>query len=578
MNRTIDPTQRLNVLTLAVACVTLAACGGSDAPAAPPPPVVTAPTITAQSPNSVTVAEGATALLSVSAEANGGTLGYQWRSGESPVAIAGATESGYTTPAASLQDDGKVFSVAVSNSAGTTVGANSSLAVTERQWSSLAVPRNNAPADDEPTANDSLAVAIDSLGHTHLLFGELRANGALALRYSRKLSGTASPQQTGWVTDADLPANVSVQGVKLAAGPSGRMLATWREGITGESFGGVIKAALFVPDGNGGAWSALGVVSADGALAATSPALAYVGSGIFEIVWRQVPNPYTIEGYDMAARRFVLDAPQTSGQWLAEEAIESLDVSLLPPAIASDGAGNVIITFSTDDLAPVAYANVRSAASSAWSAAAATAISDLAPAPATASSVVMNALGRAVVLFRSDATRVFVRQYQFGGDTPGWQGQAAYAANYNPGLVPIVEPVAVFGTANDFSIVSAHNNGRFLSLWPCTQGGCGDAQTFLNTSVDNSLRAGLQAARDAAGNLTVLFGIDQPGYGVRPAAIRFHAGLNAWRGLNMLGQLGSIHVEGESALRLAVHPDGSASALFPSWNGSQTLVRSADFR
>ncbi len=577
MTRTNNPTQRLNILTLAVACATLAAWGGSDTPVAPPP-VVTAPTITTQSPTSVTVAEGATALLSVSAEGNGGALAYQWRSGAIPVAIAGAIESAYTTPAASLQDDGKVFGVPVSNSAGTTVGANSSLAVTERQWSSPALPRNNAPADDEPTANDSLAVAVDSLGHTHLLFGELRGNGAVALRYSRKLSGTASPQQTGWVTDADLPDNVSVQSVKLAAGPSGRMLATWREGVTGESFGGVIKAALFVPDGSGGAWSALGVVSADGALAATSPALAYIGGGSFEIVWRQVPNPYTIEGHDMVARRFVLDAAQTSGQWLAEEAIESLALDLLPPAIASDGAGNVIITFSTSDVAPVAYANVRSAASSAWSAAAATAISELAPAPATASSVVMNSLGRAVVLFRSDATRVFVRQYQFGGDTPGWQGAAAYAANYNPGLMPIVEPVAVFDAGNQFSIVSAHNNGRFLSLWPCTEGGCGEAQTFLNTSVDNSLRAGLRAARDAAGNLIVLFGLDQPSYGVMPGAMRFHAGLNAWRDINMLGQLGSIHVDGESVLRLAVHPDGSASALFPAWDGSQTLVRSTDFR
>lgn len=577
MTRTIDPTQRLNLLTLSVACATLAACGGSDAPATPPA-VITAPTITTQSPASVTVAEGATALLSVSAEANGGTLDYQWRSGEVPVAIAGATESGYTMPAASLQDDGKVFSVAVSNSAGTAVSAYSSLTVTERQWSSPAGPRNNAPADDEPTASDSLAVAIDSLGHTHLLFGELRGNGAVALRSSRKLSGTASPQQTGWVSDADLPANVSVQSVKLAAGPSGRLLATWREGVTGESFGGVIKAALFVPDSNGGAWNSVGVVSADGALAATSPALAYIGDGSFEIVWRQVPNPYTIEGYDMVARRFVLDTAQTSGQWLAEEAIESLDLNLLPPAIASDGAGNVMVTFSTDGVVPVAYANVRSAANSAWSAAAATAISDLAPAPATASSVVMNSLGRAVVLFRSDETRVFVRQYQFGGDTPGWQGAAAYAANYNPGLVPIVEPVAVFGAANQFSIVSAHNNGRFLSLWPCTEGGCGEAQTFLNTSVDHSLRAGLQAARDAAGNLIVLFGLDQSSYGVMPGAMRFHAGLNAWRDINMLGQLGSIHVEGENVLHLAVHPDGSASALFPAWNGSQTLARSTDFR
>jgi hypothetical protein len=77
-------------------------------PAGAPPSIVVQPA-------SVTVRVGRTARFSVSAN---GTLplSYQWRKNGSD--IAGASGADYQTPPATLDDDGAVFTVLVSNSFG----------------------------------------------------------------------------------------------------------------------------------------------------------------------------------------------------------------------------------------------------------------------------------------------------------------------------------------------------------------------------------------------------------------------------------------------------------------------------
>ena len=81
---------------------------------APPPPVATPPSITTQ-PSSETAAVGGTASFIV--VATGSTpLSYQWLKGGVP--IAGATSPTYTTPVVAISDDGAMYSVLVSNSAG----------------------------------------------------------------------------------------------------------------------------------------------------------------------------------------------------------------------------------------------------------------------------------------------------------------------------------------------------------------------------------------------------------------------------------------------------------------------------
>jgi hypothetical protein len=460
-----------------------------------------------------------------------------------------------------------VFSVAVSNSAGTTTSSNATLSVTERSWSGLTLPRS-AGTSDAPMGNPSLAVAIDSLGATYMVFSEQRTNGARGLSISYTPAGQTSPQSTSWLGAANLPANVSEHDVKLVASDNGHVLAVWREGSL-DDIGGVIKAALLQP--GGGSRAGFGTIS--GGADAASPAVAYVGDGKFEIVWRQLASS-EVTAYDIVARRIAFDSVNTNGQLLGVEAIEAESANALAPQIASDGAGNVLVAFSTHADQERSYANARNAAATAWVANNTTQFPGIYG--VTLASLAMNAQGRAVVLMRGPQTRVYMSQYQFAGNESAWTGEAQYVANHNPNLAPAVEPLAVFGAGNDFTIVSAHNGGAFLSVWPCQASACGAVQTFLNASRPNAITQ-LRAGRDAAGNLIVVFGLDMGStFGVMANAMRFHAGLDAWRSMATAGTLGSDQVSGP--MQLAVHANGSAVAMVPSAINDQTLARSWNFR
>jgi outer membrane protein assembly factor BamB len=86
----------------------------------------TPPAITTQ-PSNQTAAVGGTATFIV--VATGSTpLSYQWAKGGVP--IAGATAATYTTPVVALTDDGAMYTVRVSNSAGNVTSAAAKLTVT----------------------------------------------------------------------------------------------------------------------------------------------------------------------------------------------------------------------------------------------------------------------------------------------------------------------------------------------------------------------------------------------------------------------------------------------------------------
>jgi len=94
---------------LAVLAVLLVACKGAE----PLPPA--APTL-ARPFNSISVLVGQPGTFTVEAEGTG-PLSYQWRKGDS--VIVGATSASYTTPVATIADSGAVYSVEVTNRAGT---------------------------------------------------------------------------------------------------------------------------------------------------------------------------------------------------------------------------------------------------------------------------------------------------------------------------------------------------------------------------------------------------------------------------------------------------------------------------
>ena len=110
--------------------IALGGCGGSgsgSSPSPPAPPAVAAPVISVQ-PTNQSVPMGLPATYAVTA--TGSALHYQWT--KNGAAIAGATQSSYSTPATTFADTGASFVVTVSNSGGKVSSAAASLAVTAR--------------------------------------------------------------------------------------------------------------------------------------------------------------------------------------------------------------------------------------------------------------------------------------------------------------------------------------------------------------------------------------------------------------------------------------------------------------
>ena len=148
--------------------------------------VAVAPTITTQPHQSVTV--GAMATFSVAATGTA-PLSYQWS--KNGAAIAGATNSSYTTPATVSGDNGSTFSVVVSNTAGSSPSNTATLTVT-----AVAV----APAITTQPQNQSVTVGA-------MATFSVVATGTAPLSYQWSKNGAAIAGATN--SSYTTPATVS---------------------------------------------------------------------------------------------------------------------------------------------------------------------------------------------------------------------------------------------------------------------------------------------------------------------------------------------------------------------------------
>ena len=121
-----------------------------------------APTVTTQ-PADQTVITGASASFSVSATGTS-PLDYQWK--KDGIAISGATASTYTIAATSLTDSA-VFTVVVSNSAGTATSSNATLTVAD----ALVAPAiTKQPAAQSVTAGQTAKFTVEATGTAPLRY------------------------------------------------------------------------------------------------------------------------------------------------------------------------------------------------------------------------------------------------------------------------------------------------------------------------------------------------------------------------------------------------------------------------
>src|SRR5579885_466430 len=129
-----------------------------------------APSITNQPTNQTTFANQ-TATFSVAATGTS-PLSYQWRKNGAP--ISGGTSSSYTTPPETTSDSGALFSVVISNSAGTMTSGNASLTVNPDP---VAPSITSQPASHTIIAGQTATFSVTASGTSPLSY-QWQKNGA----------------------------------------------------------------------------------------------------------------------------------------------------------------------------------------------------------------------------------------------------------------------------------------------------------------------------------------------------------------------------------------------------------------
>lgn len=547
------PARRRALLGLAGA-LALAACGGSD-PDTPPPPAAAAPTFSAQ-PATLTVGEGGSATFTAGVDGHPAPA-LQWHR-DGAGAISGATSASYTVGAVGLLHDGQRFGVTATNSVGSASSAWATLNVTERAWTTAALPPSGVDGDNPGRSFGATAVAVDSRGHTHAVFNQQEANGGYSLWAAMKPAGASD--FSGFVRiSGPVPAELNNNfDPRIAVGTQGHVVVVWRHIDANDTT--QARMAAFMPSGAAaGAWTAPqaawgGVVE--------SLTVVPAGADRFEIVLAGAPP-------DQFRRDVIAVRASLGGGTLALDAPAVLDTSpnnVANPLAAGHTAGKVVVVWNESGEFSQARGVVRDG-DAAWSAPVDFGGLSTTLVPA---SVALDAQGRGMLAMQSDQTRVYARAFTVASGV-SFAGDAAYVSNFTHWHVP---PVVVAGVDGRFELLSVHNFGLQLSRtaydgsgWSALQ----EVRLVPGDSLVDVLSRPL-AGVDAAGNLIVAWAeYDLPSTYPVLRARRWHAGLSEWRSQSDL-------FTNERVLQhnaLAVQPDGSAQALVVQGNGT---VAQAVFR
>jgi len=148
--------------------------------------VAVAPTITTQ-PASQTVTAGQSASFSMAVTGTA-PLTYQWQ--KNSVAISGATSSSYTTPATATSDNGALFTVVVSNTAGSVTSTAATLTVNAAP---VAPSISTQPSSQTVTAGQAASFSMAATGTAPLSYQWQKNSVAIA---GATLSSYTTPATT----------------------------------------------------------------------------------------------------------------------------------------------------------------------------------------------------------------------------------------------------------------------------------------------------------------------------------------------------------------------------------------------
>ncbi|HEY4980325.1 MAG TPA: hypothetical protein VII25_14240 [Candidatus Acidoferrum sp.] len=246
----------LAILPLSLALLTLSGCAGGFQGFRP-----VAPTIT--QPASITVPLGQTATFTVTATGTG-PLTYQWFKNGLP--ISGANSSTYTTPATLAGDSGSVFTVTVSNPAGSVTSGPATLTVqlpppvAKSIVPSSATPPYNSSVMLVPTFSGGTAV----IGSTGVGSSDISASAVSGASYPTPAL-TSTTTYTLTVTDSKgnvvsttcvvTPTGVSITPIS----PANQTLAPGQITFTATASGGATNGLTWTASGgtfSGNVWTA----------------------------------------------------------------------------------------------------------------------------------------------------------------------------------------------------------------------------------------------------------------------------------------------------------------------------------